>query len=401
MGFWDSLANGLNSIVQAATNDLNGGMNGGTNGGVSFSDLAQRQQYANFLTREDYSMVGASREAYFKRLADEAIRVGADKTPNTLVGGIYTTCVNLLRNNGKPRLHQCCMSFCICNESECEECLERRLKAANAILMINNQEEYYNQFVVGNGGGTEPIRCTLCGAPVPVGQSECEYCGSLVSFEGEKIHVGSKADIPDPVMAAYNLVQEVIDKYTETPLYLANANMVVDIYACSQTGVYNFADIINANRQSVIDSFMLKKSRMTYSQISHMANVYGLDIPTYLYGYLTQEGDIGNYAEYSYNEQSKQNLDQKMAENAAAIDRLEKFKQQSIQKSKEINQIIADSRNRSASKGTGYQGGGGGGTDHCCGTCANYITSMNKCSYETDLSYTRNANDHCGRYTSR
>lgn len=391
MGFWDSLSKGINDFVESLNS--NGSVNN-----VSFTDLSQRRQF-NELYQANQPLVATQADilAYSKRVAETV----AVNTPDTTVGQIYTELCRFEEYSKKEKPHISCLNFCLMDKSMCEECMARRIKAMNAITLIENPQEYRNQFVVGNGTGGAAIKCSLCGAPVPAGSTVCEYCGTTVEFGGgNKIHVESEADIPNVVMAAYELVQAEVDRLSD---YLSGCGIVdvlTKMYECFMVDIEGNGQYIANYRQNMYAAYQLKKKPMTYSQINSTAQKYGLDISSYLIAYLTQEPDIYNATEYAANEQAIKLNEEAKQRRAEQNRRLEEIKQRAMQSKKEIDAIVTQSRQRSMSN-YGYNGGGGGSSRKCCGTCANYIDSINKCSYESELSFTRNANDFCGKYTSR
>lgn len=403
MGFWESLSEGLNEFGRALDREFNSMTNtgSGSSGGASssFQDMIQRRSYSEAIGR--YSNGSYSQEEMINLIKNICEQIGANNTPDTLIGRLYTKTCKVLERNDRQRPHFACMSFCAHDESECEACLAMRLKAVNAINMIDDPKEYRAQYeVAGEREALGPIRCSLCGAPIEPGAGACEYCGTAAfGGSGNKIRVNSEADIPNPVMAAYELVQQVVDWHAD---FLPNSDlysMLMMHYEACMVEVPNSRAYVEDYRTQMARNFALKKSRMTYSEISRTAAEHGLDIPMYLLAYLNQENEIFNAAELRTKKTIDRMNDEYRKKREAENAQLEAIKQRAMQSKKEIQETLRQSQEKRTYYYSG--GSGGGGSNKCCGTCMNYMPSSNKCAFEASLHITRNATDFCGKYSMK
>jgi len=266
-----------------------------------------------------------------------------------------------------------CPALCQIAPEGCDQCSALENKVIQALSFIENEDEYYAQFEICDTVEETERICSICGAPVGMGETECEYCGAKLSAEKARIKVKSKQDIPNPVMSAYEAVrarkQYVADQRKKNSSE-AGGGLLKSVVG----SMVKLTNQINAVEKA-----------MTLSEIESTAKAYNVTVRSYLEGmdngkYLTATGKAAVDWMRQQTEASAARTAAAQANRPAANNGMMDFMQ----------------RHAQYSGGTGYMGKS---SSSCCGNCRYYLMGSNECG-NNHYKHPSGASDYCGAYRS-
>lgn len=266
-----------------------------------------------------------------------------------------------------------CPALCQIAPESCDQCSALENKVKQALAFIEKEDDYYAQFEICDTVEETERICSICGAPVGMGETECEYCGAKLSAEKTRIKVKSKQDIPSPVMSAYEAVharQQYIADQRKKNRSTAGSGLLKSVVG----SVVNLTNQINAAEKA-----------MARSEIESTAKAYNVTVRNYLEGldsgkYLTATGKAAV-------DLMRQQTEASAARTVAA---------QANRPTTNNGMMDYMQRHQQYSGGTGYMGKA---CSSCCGNCRYYLMGSNECG-NNHYKHPSGASDYCGAYRS-
>lgn len=308
---------------------------------------------------------------------------GAATTPDTLLGEIYPIVVKAANENAvnlsQPVAHESCPAKCVHDRNTCGECLKARLEIFEALNYAEHPEEYRRIF---NAAAQAP--------------------SSDASAEGE---LGASARfVPSSSMSPEQQAYELIYKHQQEEINTAYSpelkKVMINIQCAASWSVCPTmpkAELLRLTEESINETLLLLKAKMSLSDLYYMADYYHMSVPTYLRGLFAGDPNLKTAAVLRKEQQAEREREirQQQAERDRQIREEKEAKLKQIQQENHRRQL-----DMIKNKAPQYvAAGGGGGSSRCCGTCVHYMSASNRC---TEHTYSPNgASDWCSSYSSR
>ncbi len=184
----------------------------------------------------------------------------------SLIGNLFSGLFGKKEADAASLPYANCTTSCPVYPNACKVCGPYKEKLLDLIRDADHLEEYYARYEVvpvSENAGTEP--CPYCAGGNPVGALVCEYCGSKLREDSGKIRVNDAKDIPNPLLAAQDLIFErasVIEKLSD-----GTGSELLD----------SLTELVSGKSNSLGD-------KMTEGEIKSTAAAYGVSVGTYLQG---------------------------------------------------------------------------------------------------------------------
>lgn len=273
-----------------------------------------------------------------------------------------------------------CPMLCSIYPTACAECSAYKRKLEELYEYIDNSDAYYEKFVIdptAAPGGE--CNCEFCGAPIDIGNNECDYCGYDVNSTNTLVRVRNKNDVPNPITEAVKIIYE--RKKMEYRYRKEHTGILKAVTNFGSKSTYKMNDYDHP---------------MSVSDVSSVAASYGVNIRKYLEGldsgqYMTYKGN--NAMNNINNVINSMNTANYNSSYSGGYSGGSGGYSSSSRTTKPYTPLDYQSQ-RAASSAPGYMGKASGS---CCGTCSYYVASTKEC-LNNSYRHPSGPNDYCGDY---
>lgn len=270
-----------------------------------------------------------------------------------------------------------CPPDCMVDADDCENCLACQKLLEEYLVKAEKMEQSVNQPQSQAMPQKEkPTKCSLCGAPLSNGESECPYCGTTYDFLQK-----SDPDVPmskDAFLDELNKITQAMF-YTKIVIMQAEYSGYMDLFVeLSEMGFLDSMQNRNLQLQGLQFSggeLLEEAQRRQMSCAEYMRALMKGTLQSFKYADVVER--------MQKNAEIQREADQKIHEN-----RMNELRRIGEIRIKNAPTYLAG-------------GGGGGGTRQCCGNCSNYMPGAARCALNPDSSYQVNASGFCGSYRSK
>lgn len=269
-----------------------------------------------------------------------------------------------------------CPKDCMVDADDCENCLACQKLLEEYLVKAEKMEQSVNQPQSQVMPQKErPTKCSLCGAPLASGESECPYCGTAYDFLQE-----SKLDVP----MSKDVFLDELSKVTKAMFYTK-----IVIMQAEYSGYMDlFVELSQMGFQDSMQNRDLQLQGLNFSggELLDEAKRRQMSCAEYMRALMKGALQSFKYADIvdrmQRNAEIQREADQKIHEN-----RMNEMRRIGELRAQNVPKYLA--------------GGGGGSSRQCCGSCSNYMPGSARCALRPNSSYQVNASDFCGSYRSK